>query len=129
MIDYVNEKWLERLHSIDLSGGKVEERIASVTADYVRFLCENPHFRAMLIIKETGLDSPVRESAAGLSVPVKRLFVIYGRKLGLSRSVLRERIFIVRSLVYGSAIMLGEEAYVDESRLAMLYRTVFTALE
>ncbi|MBQ1817910.1 MAG: TetR/AcrR family transcriptional regulator [Clostridia bacterium] len=129
MIEYVNAKWVEQLRSDGIAGGRVEERIARVCAGYVRFLCENPHFRSILIIKETGLDTPGTQRAASISIPLKRLFVIYGRKAKLSHEELRERIFIVRSLVYGAAIMVGVNGAVPEQRLACLSKSVLTALE
>ena len=107
MVVYVNEKWRERLQGQLRPEGRVEDQIADLAVDYVTFLCENPNFRSILMIKETGLDSPMAAQAAGLSVPVKRLFIILGRKHRLTRGELRERIFIVRSLIYGATIILG----------------------
>ncbi len=128
MIEYVNAKWAEKLRSADLTTGRVEDRIAEVCSGYVRFLCENPHFRSILIIKETGLDAPGAQKAVSISIPLKRLFVIYGRKAKLSHDELRERIFIIRSLVYGAAIMVGFNSAVPEQRLDCLSKSVLIAL-
>ena len=58
MVDYVNEKWRERMRGVLVLNKPVEQTIADISADHVGFLCENPHFRSVLIIKETGLDLP-----------------------------------------------------------------------
>jgi AcrR family transcriptional regulator len=129
MIAYVNEKWRERIKESFRLENTVEASIASLAAEYVAFLCENPDFKAILMIKETGLDSPLAVQAAGLSVPAKRLFTLYGRKKGLSRQELRNRIFIVRSLIYGSTIILGADPDMHEDGLSLLKNTLLDALK
>ncbi|MBO4563748.1 MAG: TetR/AcrR family transcriptional regulator [Clostridia bacterium] len=129
MVGYVNDKWRERQRTSLNLKQPVERTIAALAADYVDFLCENPHFKAVLMIKETGLDSPATASAAGLSVPVKRLFIVYGRKKGLSRAELRSRIFVVRSLIYGSAMILGADTELRGDRMEDLRDAVLAALE
>ncbi|MBO4849045.1 MAG: TetR/AcrR family transcriptional regulator [Clostridia bacterium] len=129
MVVYVNDKWRERQRTSLNIKQPVERAIADLAADYVDFLCENPHFKAVLMIKETGLDSPATANAAGLSVPVKRLFIVYGRKRGLDREELRSRIFIVRSLIYGSAIILGTDQELHDERIERLRSAILSALE
>lgn len=129
MVDYVNEKWRERMRSgLELSG-PVENAIAYLAADYVRFLCSNPHFKSVLLIKETGLDSPNAAELVPLSVTAKRLFIIYGRKHNLSRGELRGRIFVVRSLIYGSAVILGADSSGMEERLSRLNAAILDSLK
>lgn len=129
MIAYVNEKWRERIKEVFRLESTVEASIASLGAAYVSFLCENPDFKAILMIKETGLDSPLAVQAAGLSIPAKRLFSLYGRKKGLDRKELRGRIFVVRSLVYGSTIILGTDPDLHEEGLALLKTSLYDALK
>ena len=129
MIAYVNEKWRERIKEVFKLESTVEASIASLGAAYVSFLCENPDFKAILMIKETGLDSPLAVQAAGLSIPAKRLFSLYGRKKGLDRKELRGRIFVVRSLIYGSAMILGADTELRGDRMEDLRDAVLAALE
>lgn len=129
MVDYVNEKWRERMRSVIELHKPVEEAIAGISADHVAFLCDNPHFRSVLIIKETGLDLPDSGISVGISIPMKRLFIIYGRKHGLGREELRNRIFIVRSLVYGAAIILGVDEASRETRVRELRAAILSALK
>ena len=129
MVDYVNEKWRERMRGkLELSG-PVENAIAYLAADYVRFLGADPHFKSVLLIKETGLDSPVASEGVPLSVTAKRLFIIYGRKHDLSRGELRGRIFIVRSLIFGAAVIIGADSSGTEERLARLGAAILEALK
>lgn len=129
MIAYVNEKWRQRIKEVFRLENTVEASIASLAAEYVSFLCGNPDFKAILMIKETGLDSPLAVQAAGLSVPARRLFSLYGRKKGLTRAELRSRIFIVRSLIYGSTIILGADPAMHEEGLKLLKSSLLDALK
>lgn len=129
MVDYVNEKWRASMKGgIDLRK-PVEHTIAQLAIDYVRFLSDNPHFKSVLMIKETGLDSPAAREAGGLSIPAKRLFIIYGRKHGLDRDELRGRIFIIRSLIYGSVMILGTDDSRMEERMKELYCALLDELQ
>ena len=128
MVDYIKVKWHE---SIDLGNSMkhgVENAIARLACSHIGFLCRNPHFKSVLLIKETGLDTPSAAEPIGISITAMRLFVIYGRKHALLRDELRGRIFTVRSLIYGAAIMLGSE----EDFAAMeerLYASLLSALK
>ena len=130
MVSYVNEKWRSRLkEKLIVSSHSVENVIADTAVDYVDFLCSNPHFRSVLMIKETGLDSPISIQSVGLSIPVKRLFVIYGRKKGLDGAELRSRIFMIRSLIYGATIILGSDPAMREAKGDALRRAILAELK
>lgn len=128
MVDYINEKWDERVRESFSFSQSVERTIAHYAVDYVKFLCDNPQFKSILMIKETGLDLPIATHAAGISIPLGRLFVIYRRKRSLTRAQLRERLFIVRSLMYGSTIIFGVDDGTREDKLDVLYAAVLKAL-
>lgn len=117
MVEYVNDKWSERLKELPKISGSVENSIAEICAQFIRFMADTPQYRSVLLIAETGIDTPAGYRQFSISVPMKRLFVIYGRKHGLDREELRQRVFIVRSLVYGSSIMLGADKSLLDFRL------------
>lgn len=129
MVDYINEKWAERLRPQLTQSGSVEKAIASCVTDYVRFLCENPPFKSVLIIKTTGIDSPRAELAGGTSVAMKRLFVMYGRKHGLDRITLRQRIFRIRSIAYGSALIISMDDSRFDGMISELNKMLLDALK
>lgn len=129
MVAYVNDKWIEKLKTVVNYRRPVENVIAECAVNYVSFLSDNPHFKSVLLIKQTGLDEPNASLSVGTSVPLRRLFVIYGRKHELTKDELRSRIFIVRSLVYGAAIAVGAEESRLGERLSNLRHAVLNALK
>lgn len=128
MVDYANEKWRERLFKKLKLGQSIESTIADTVADYVSFLCENPHFRSVLMIKETGLDGSVGLNTVHVSVLMKRMFVIYRRKKKLTKDALLARLFIIRSLIYGSSLIIDADNPDFESRIKILRSAVKAAL-
>ena len=129
MADYIYRKWDERVKAKLVLIKPVEHIIAEFAADHVEFLCQNPDFKSVLLIKETGLDSPLAARATTISVALARLFVIYRRKYDLSREQLRMKIFIVRSVMYGSSIIMNVDDQDIESRLAVIRAAVLNTLK
>ena len=128
MIDHINETWDERVKSSFKLYDTVEETIAVYAMDYVTFLCENPQFKAVLMINDAGLDAPVSAHAAGISVPLGRLFIMLKRKRGMTREQIREQIFLVRALMYGSAVIMETDDTDYEQKLALLKEAVYTTM-
>ena len=128
MVDHIIEKWDDRVKENFRLRNTVEETIAAYARDYVAFLCEYPQFKSILMIRDTAVDSPIALHAAGISVPLARLFVMLKRKRGLDRDRIREIIFLVRSLMYGSTVILSVDESEYESRLDLLESSVLAAL-
>lgn len=130
MLFYINDKWHDRLIPLLSRNGSVADMITVAAVDYVRFLSENPPFRAMLTLKDMGLDSSATVAAAWPSTPIKRLFVRFAHDRRLGREDVRKVIFSVRSLVYGSSMIIGTDPQGDSERyLTMLKSAVRDALE
>ena len=128
MIDFINEKWDERVKENFRMFETVEKTIASYAGDYVKFLSENPHFKSILMIEDSDAGNTVAARAAGVSVPLARLFVMLRRKHRMSREELRARIFIVRSLMYGASIIMDIDDSDFSERMEALKISVESAL-
>ena len=129
MIDYVGDQWASRLKEMSFKGMRPDEAIADSACEYLRFLNDNPHFHAMLLLNEALTEDANRARITNLSVPVKRAFVCYARDRGLTRQALRERVFTVRSLVLGAALIMSSDGPGVEPRLSTLRASVLKALE
>ncbi len=128
MIIYINGKWRERLEPLINTSGTTADAIALTAVDYVRFLSENPPFRAMLTIRDMGLDNSLTAAGAWPSAPIKRIFVRHARERGFDRDEIRRRIFAVRSLVYGASMIIGTEDSPDDNYFSMLDTAVRRAV-
>ncbi|MBR3382501.1 MAG: TetR/AcrR family transcriptional regulator [Clostridia bacterium] len=128
MADYIHAKWTERIRGRLSLEKPVEEVIADFAAEHVAFLVENPDFKAVLLIKETGLDTPLAARAMTMSVLLSRLFVICRRKFGYTREEIRERIFMVRTIMYGASMIMSADDNDREVRLAVVRDAVMKGL-
>ncbi len=128
MIDYISEKWDERVKESFHLSGTVEKTIASYAKDYVLFLCENPHFKSILMLNDRGRETPLASHIAGVSVPLARLFIIMKRKRSMSRRELREHIFTLRSLMYGASIIIDIDDSDFAERADSLEKAVYDSL-
>lgn len=129
MADYINEKWRERIRGKVKLVKPVEALIADLASDHVSFLCENPDFKSVLLIKETGLDTPLAARATSIDPTLARLFVIYRRKYRLTRENLRARIFLVRTIMYGASIIMDSDDNNREERLRLVRTAVLRTLK
>ncbi len=123
MVDYVNGKWEEEIGGTDCSSGLPSERAAEFALEYVKFLCRNPHYKSVLMIKSMGLDLPESGGEVGLSMTAKRCLTRYRKAMGMSREELREKLFIARSLVYGAVFTLEMDDGLISDRTEMLRRS------
>ena len=128
MIDYIGEKWDERVKANFRLYETAERTIAAYARDYVAFLCENPHFKSILMINDRGRETPLASHIAGVSMPLARLFIIIKRKRGMSRKTLREHIFAVRALMYGASIILDIDDSDYMERMDTLEHAVYASL-
>lgn len=125
MVDYVNERWNEERQSF-VPNGSIIEAAADYTMRYIGFLCANPHYKSVLMIKETGLDSPEQASEVKLSVRTKRLIALYRREKGLSRDEIRTRIFIARSLVFGAVFSITPGGSLEKEKKETLRKALIS---
>ncbi len=128
MIDYIVEKWDQRVRENLRLGSTVESTIAAYAKDYVIFLCENPHFKSILMLSDSGRETPLTSHIVGVSMPLARLFIMMKRKRGMSREELREHIFTVRSLMYGASIILDADDSDFSEHIETLERSVCASL-
>lgn len=117
IIDYIDAIWEARQREAAARGKSIRGKIFEVCREYIKFLVENPQLRVIIMqcAGEGGYDMGALRGR--LSRPTRELVKKYCAEAGLSDEVRSRKIFVVRSLVYGAALMLGsgELAYTPEN--------------
>ena len=120
VISYINEKWLERQEktSARFADAPLRRQLIELSREYVRFMVENPRFLAVWTAKGKtgGVDYlPIKAKTSELS---KALLRQYCDEFGVSEETARAKMYVVRSLIYGAALMFcnGDLEY-DENAL------------
>ena len=107
VISYINEKWLERQEKTiaRFADAPLRRQLIELSREYVRFMVENPRFLAVWTAKgkTNGVDYlPIKAKTSELS---KALLRQYCDEAGVSEETARAKMYVVRSLIYGAALM------------------------
>ena len=107
IIDYINQEWLRRGHAVEQRfAGDTRRQLVELSMEYIRFLLENPHFRSILMLRDDALDADQVRRKAEVSHITKRLISRYCQEVSLSHEIEVRKTYVIRSLIYGAALML-----------------------
>ena len=124
IIKYINKQWGDRQQKILLQfPNDTRKQLLEVSLDYVRFLVENPHFRSIIMLKDEEFDSEYKNMRSQLSGLTQELIKRYCKETDIPEGIERRKTYIIRSLVYGAALMFdnGELDYNDENMRLVEY--------
>ena len=117
IIRYIRDRWHERQLELlkEFAGECVRRQLIEISLAYIRFLMDNPHFRSIIMIKDPAMLPEQVRLKSELSGVVRGLIDQYCRETGMSEERRQVKTFIIRSLIYGAALMFdnGEIAYND----------------
>ena len=118
IIEYINLQWATRQQKIMKHfSGNTRKQLIEISLDYVKFLLENPHFRSIIMLKDEEFDNVYKNMRGQLSGLAKELISKYCAEAKMCEEDARRKIYIIRSLIYGAALMFdnGELEYNDEN--------------
>ncbi len=125
ILTYIDEKWEARQNTVtkQFAAAPTREKLLNVCMEYIRFLVENPHLRSIIMFKLDVNDKEFSILRGKLSKPTYALVSQYCTEVGMSADVRRRKTFVVRSLIYGAALMFdnGELAYTPENQEFVAY--------
>lgn len=125
IIDYINAIWDEQQRIAAARKNSTREKIVEVCCEYIRFLVERPQLRAIIMQGTVDMGSGMGALRGQLSRPTRELVSKYCAEVGMTDDVRERKTYIVRSLTYGAALMMGsgELSYTPEN-LAMVAETI-----
>ena len=122
IIDHINQEWYRRQSIIEKKyEGDTRKQLVEISRAYIYFLVEYPSFRSTIMIRDNEEEPEHIRARAGLSECTKRLVAKYCQEVGMSPEDERRKTYVVRSLIYGAALMVdnGELPDVEESHRAI----------
>ena len=122
VIEYINGQWAARQAQVlERVAGSTRKRLLAVSMEYIKFLVENPHFRSILMMKDENFDARYAGVRARMSQVSRELIDDYCREVNMPERIARLKTFIVRSLIYGAALMFdNNEIEYNEDNLALV---------
>jgi len=107
IIEYINEQWYKRQEVVVAKlQGDYRRQLTEISLEYIRFLVENPHFRSIIMLNFGKMDVSQAHMKSELSCCTQNLIRKYCEQVNLSRDKEIMKTFVVRSLIYGAAIMI-----------------------
>ncbi len=112
ILDYISSLWAVRQEKVTQRYPmNLRQQLVESSLEYIRFLVENPAFRAILLSAFSGHS--------------QQLIAAYAQSVGMDERTLRLKTYIVRSLIYGAAILFGTgELTYNEDNMALAAYTI-----
>lgn len=102
------EQWYAIQDEILKNHGDTRERITEISIAYIRFLLDNPEYRAIIFSSDDDRlsEGQIREICS-LSSRSRALIDEYCGRVQMDEQTKAMKTFIVRSIIYSAAIMIG----------------------
>lgn len=126
IIDYVNDRWAERQEEILAGcGDSLRQQIIEISLGYVRYLMDNPHYRAILMLKDETFDNIYHKKRTQFGSMSQSLEAQLQAASGLPEDVWKRKLMMFRSMVFGVVFLYdaGEFEY-NETTMEYLRYTL-----
>lgn len=108
IIRYINQQWMLLEEQIRLAfPDNVRRQLIEVSLANIRFWIANPNFRSVLLIEPIANSAPHFPERREISERMGQMIHTYAEQKGLSEARERMIAFSVRSVIYGSVLLLG----------------------
>ena len=107
IILYINQQWHDLQASIVAPyAGDPHRQLIETSMAYIQFLLDNPQFRSIIMLRDDSMDARARQAKSQMSQCTQQLIREYCEKVHMPPDVERRKTYVVRSLIYGAALML-----------------------
>jgi AcrR family transcriptional regulator len=116
--EYIRDLWIQhQLRILELYPDNTRKQIVEICVEYVRFMIENPHYRAVISYQSRSYSQINYQIKGSLGGITHQLIDKYSQEEGLTVEQARNKTYMVRTLLLGSTAMfdLGELEYTDEN--------------
>lgn len=104
--DALNADWFARqADAIRRLEGDAAAQLRVICKEYLRFLCDNPHFCALITQRDESTGKWHLSRLFDQSSVTKRLIVQYARERGMDEQQAYCRVYSIRAILYGAAMM------------------------
>ena len=120
ILEYINESWEQIAMQIATEHpDDYRKQLVEISLRYVCFLVENPHFRSILMLKDDEFDAEHRALRTKISAVTYAIVQKYCQSVDMPNDVMQRKLYVVRSLIYGAAILIdNKEMIYDEQNMA-----------
>lgn len=91
-------------------GENYRQTLIELCLSYIRFLCDNPGYYSIVLLNDSSLDEEQIREKGKISVLTEGTVERYCLSVQMPEEVRRRKLYVVRSLIYGAAIMITSGA-------------------
>lgn len=124
MFSYIHQRWTAVQEEILRTYSEPRRQIVETCMTYIRFLCDNPDFRAILFLQDESLSQEQMLAKSQISAGSKRMIAAFCHSQSIDVEVKRREVYIIRSMLYGAAFMLGSGELIDEPKTYEMIRSL-----
>ncbi|MBQ9121195.1 MAG: TetR/AcrR family transcriptional regulator [Clostridia bacterium] len=106
MFRYVNRQWYAVQSKLVAAPLSPKEQILETCITYIHFLVDNASYHSLVLTKNENLNEIQIKERSEISEISRRLIDTYCREVNMPEEDRLRKTFLVRSLLYGAAIMI-----------------------
>lgn len=107
VFNYIHQQWSDKHRLIMEQYPDTRRQIIETCIAYIKFLVENPDFRSILFTQDESLSREQRLAKSRISQGSVQMIEAYCNSVNMPREDQFRKTYVVRSLVYGAAFLLG----------------------
>lgn len=120
---YINRRWYLTQNMILSEYDSQRERLIEMSIAYIRFLLENPDYCTILMTRADSFNAEQLHEKSGISSCVRGLINQYCRTVSMTAEDRTRKTYIVRSLIFGAALMMINGELDDSEKTFDMIRT------
>ncbi len=126
VLRYINRRWAEvQREVLLLHPGDYRAMILDLCLAYIRFLCDNPGYQAVILLNDSSLDEDQIREKGKLTVLSSDVVQHYCTSVHMPPEVIRRKVYIIRSLLFGAVILMKNGSLEDsEATYKMIYDSI-----
>lgn len=106
---YIGKKWNDVLtDTVEAHKDEpIREQLVAICMAYIAFLCTYPEYQTILYMSDRVFEPNVLAEKSKVSITASELISEYCRLIEIDEETKRRKVFVVRSLLFGGAIMIN----------------------
>ena len=129
ILRYINVQWeLIQNQVKEIFSSDKKRQLTEICVAYIKFRIANPGFNAVLMMKTDDFDENTL-SGSHMTDYICRLITDIFESRGMTQSVIEQKKYVIRSLIYGAVIMIDKcQMSSDAENIAMIKQCIEDAL-
>lgn len=124
VFNYIHRQWSEVQSAIVEQYTDTREQIVQTCLAYIRFLVENPDFRSILFSQDDSLSREQRLAKSKISNGSLSIINSYCESVQMPEDIRYRKTYVVRSMIYGAAFLLGSGELEDAEQTYEMVRAL-----